>query len=93
MFKNFVNATDKKSPIPHIAMGDVKSSQVKSIGYDPTTKTLALTFTRGAGAVYHYPNVSAEDHQKLLNAKSIGTHFGKHIKPLPFSKYVPKPAN
>jgi hypothetical protein len=91
MFKNYVDATTKKVPIPHIAMSEVKSSQVKHVGYDPATKTLALTFTRGLGAVYHYPNVSPETHQALLKAESIGSHFGKHIKPLPFAKYVPKP--
>ena len=69
----------------------VKSGQVKAIGYDAATKVLAVTFTRGTGAIYHYPNVSAEDHKAFIEAESIGKHFGKHIQHLPFDKYVPVP--
>lgn len=76
-----------KTPRPKIDMQDVKSSQVKQVGYDPATKTLAVSFTRGAGAIYHYPNVSPEDHQKFLKADSLGIHFGQHIKSLPFEKF------
>lgn len=79
-------------PCPHIAQKDVKSSQVKTVGYDPITKTLAVTFARGAGAVYHYPNVEPDAYQEFIKSKSIGTHFGKHIKSLPFEKFVPKAA-
>ena len=78
------------TPRPDISMQDVKSSQVKQVGYDPATKTLAVSFTRGAGAIYHYPNVSAEDHQKFLDADSLGVHFGQHIKTLPFEKFDPQ---
>lgn len=76
---------------PHITLHAVKSSQVKSVGYDHGTNTLAVQFTRGAGAIYQYPNVSADDYQKFIKAESIGVHFGKHIKPLPFTKYAPEP--
>ncbi len=84
--KNFVHSVHR-TPRPHIDMQDVKSSQVKQIGYNPDTKTLAVTFTRGAGACYHYGGVSPEDYQKFLKADSIGIHFGKHIKSLPFDKF------
>ena len=78
-----------KEPRPAIAMADVKSSQVKSIGHDPATNTLAVQFTRGNGAIYHYPNVTAEQAAAFTNAESIGVHFGKHIKALPFEKFIP----
>lgn len=78
-----------KAKRPHIPLQEVKSSQVKAIGYDATTKTLAVQFTRGAGAIYHYPNVDAETHKAFVEAESIGTFFGKHIKPLAFEKYAP----
>ena len=76
---------------PAIALFPVESNQVKAIGYDSATETLAMQFKHGAGAIYHYPNVSAEDHKAFIEAESIGKHFGKHIQHLPFDKYVPVP--
>ncbi len=80
--------TFEKGLAPHIPMADVESSQVKSIGYDATTNTLAVQFTRGTGAIYHYPGVTPEQHQAFIKADSIGTHFGKHFKSAPFKKYA-----
>lgn len=77
-------------PMPSISMSDVKSSQIKQVGYDPATKTLAMTFNHGAGAHYHYQDVSEEDYQKLMKSDSLGSHFGKHIRSLPFTKFVKK---
>lgn len=79
--------TDK--PRPAIQLHPVQSSQVKAIGYDPATKTLAVQFTRGAGAVYHYQGVEPETHQAFIDAESIGNFFGRHIKPLAFEKFAP----
>jgi hypothetical protein len=73
-------------PRPPIDLVSVESNQVKAIGYDEATQTLAVTFTRGT-AVYHYPGVSKEAHAAFVGAESIGTYFGKHIKPLPFKKF------
>ena len=81
-----------EGPRPNIALSPVVSSQVAAIGYDETTRTLAMTFTRGEGAIYCYPNVSPETFAALKTAESIGVHFGKHIKPLPFLKYRPTAA-
>jgi len=78
-------ATDK--PRPPIALVPVTSNQVKAIGYDPATETLAVTFTRGPGTVYHYPGVKPETHANFLKAESIGKFFGAHIKALPFEKF------
>ena len=75
---------------PQIAMNAVESSQVKCIGYDDATKTLAVVFARGTGAIYHYPNVERETFDQFVGAESIGTFFGKHIKPLPFKKFAPE---
>jgi hypothetical protein len=65
----------------------VESSQVAAVGYDEATKTLAVTFTRGTGAIYHYLNVEPQLHRDFMAAESIGSFFGKHIKPLAFKKY------
>lgn len=80
-------ASDKADDYTPIPMAPVTSNQVATVGYDAATRTLALTFTRGAGAVYHYPDVDAKVHQDMLAAESIGKFFGKYIKPLPFKKY------
>ena len=74
---------------PHIPMQPVQSSQIASIGHDPATNTLAVVFKHGAGAIYHYPGVTAEQHAAFVGAESIGVHFGKHIKHLAFRKYQP----
>jgi hypothetical protein len=76
---------------PNIALTPVESNQVKAIGYDEATKTLAVTFTRGAGAIYHYPDVSKETFEAFIGAESIGKFFGQHIKPLAFEKFAPEP--
>jgi hypothetical protein len=52
-------------PIP---LSPVKSSSVEALGHHGTT--LAVRFD--GGGLYHYAGVSAEQYQKLLNAKSIG---------------------
>lgn len=83
-------AAFSKNPRPAISLHPVESSQVRAIGYDAATKTLAVQFTRGAGAIYHYPNVEPETHKAFVGAESIGTFFGKHIKPLAFEKFAPE---
>lgn len=76
-----------EKPYTHIAMTPVESNQVGAVGYDPASKTLAVTFTRGAGAIYHYPNVEPEVHAAFMAAESKGKFFGEHIKTLPFDKF------
>ena len=46
-----------------------------------------MKFTRGNGAVYHYPNVEQKTHDDMMAAESKGTFFGQHIKALPFDKF------
>lgn len=79
--------------MPIIALQDVQSSQIKAIGHDPDTNTLAIQFRNWKGEVgstYHYANFTAEDFEAFKNAESLGRHFGKHIKPetekFPFTK-------
>ena len=75
-----------------IEMQPVKSRQIKAIGYDAASKTLAVTFCYGIGSTYHYPDVPVETFEKMLGAPSIGSFFGQHIKALPFRKYRPEAA-
>lgn len=75
---------------PPIQLNPVESNQVGAIGYDPETKTLAVRFRRGAGAIYHYPGVERETFEAFRGADSIGTYFGQNIKALPFEKFPPE---
>jgi hypothetical protein len=76
-----------KKPYAAIHMTPVDSNQVKAIGYDAASKTLACSFTRGPGHIYHYPNVDPKVHADFMAAESKGTFFGQHIKPLAFDKF------
>jgi KTSC domain len=72
---------------PDIELHPVESNQVKAIGHHEDSQTLAVTFTRGAGAIYHYPNVTKETYEAFKGAESIGKFFGENIKSLAFEKY------
>jgi hypothetical protein len=77
---------------PAITLHPVESSQIHAIGHDPATSTLAIQFRSksGSGSIYHYANFTAQDFASFKAAESIGSHFGKHIKPFadrfPFTK-------
>lgn len=58
----------------------VKSSGITHIGHDAATGQLHVTFKGGDRKVYR--GVTAKQHQALLAAPSIGSHFNKHIRPL-----------
>lgn len=69
---------------PAIALQEVDSSQIHSIGHDAETNTLAIRFrnrsTKQPTSLYHYSNFAAEDFAAFLDAESKGSHFGQHIK-------------
>lgn len=81
----------------HIPMMPVTSSQIHSLGHDPATNTLRIQFANRKdgtpGSVYDYANVDAAIHAAMVKAESVGSHFGKHIKPhadkYPYKKVVP----
>jgi len=56
----------------------VRSSNIRSIGYDPGTLTLEVEF--GTGTIYVYSNVPGHIHQQLTTASSKGSFFNNHIK-------------
>lgn len=58
---------------------DVESSSVRRIAYDPQSKTLHIEYRNGG--VYAYHNVLEKHYTALMNAKSIGSHIAKHVKP------------
>lgn len=57
----------------------VKSSNVKSVGYDPGSGTLEVEFL--SGTVYQYPKVSTKEYEALIGAESVGRALNTVIKP------------
>lgn len=56
----------------------VKSSNMKSIGYNETNKNLEIEFNNGS--IYEYYKVPKEIHISLMNAPSHGKYFNQYIK-------------
>lgn len=56
----------------------VRSSNIRSIGYDETSRTLEIEFT--SGDVYQYFDVPQREHQALMQASSHGSYLNKNIK-------------
>lgn len=80
-------AAFSEKPFVAIPMAAVKSRQVAALGYDAARKTLAVTFTRGPGHIYHYPDCDEKLHADFIAAESKGKFFTERIKPLPFDKF------
>jgi hypothetical protein len=57
---------------------NVRSSQIKSIGYSSTLKVLEIEFN--SGGVYQYFDVPEELYKELMTAPSHGTYFSRNIK-------------
>jgi hypothetical protein len=58
-------------------MKSVKSSNVESIGYDSSTKTMAVKYLNGG--LYHYEGVPSEVHENLMASKSIGSTLARSV--------------
>jgi len=56
----------------------VKSSNIKAVGYDSTSRTLEVEFT--SSSVYQYIGVEPEVASEFLEAKSVGSYFARNIK-------------
>lgn len=60
-----------------IALTPVKSSNIAKLGWNDGV--LHVEFSNGG--LFSYSGVTNAMYNELLNAKSIGSHFGKHIRP------------
>lgn len=56
----------------------VSASNIRSVGYDPSTQTLEVEFVNGS--VMQYTRVSADLHRRLVSASSPGSFFKDHIE-------------
>ena len=64
----------------------VYSSNVSEVGYDPETKELLITWTKGKRSVYS--NVPEELANQLVNAPSVGTMLNTEVKPYFVHRYA-----
>jgi hypothetical protein len=63
----------------------VSSSNLASVGYEPTSQTLEVEFQNGS--IYQYFGVPADVYQELLGASSKGSYFGRAIRNVyPYSR-------
>ena len=56
----------------------VSSSNLLSVGYEATTRTLEIEFR--SGSVYQYLNVPPKIYEGLITAGSHGKYFDSYIK-------------
>jgi len=56
----------------------VPSSNIRSIGYEPDTRTLEVEFR--SGSVYQYSDVPLAVYEGLMQAASKGSYFHNHVK-------------
>lgn len=58
----------------------VTSSNILTVGYEPTTRALEIEFKNGG--VYRYDAVPEATYQDLVHSPSPGRHFAQYIKPV-----------
>jgi len=63
----------------------VYSSNVSTVGYDPDTKELFITWTRGKQSIYS--GVPEELALELANAPSVGSMLNSDVKPYYAHRY------
>ena len=62
----------------HMVRTSVRSSNIRSVGYDPASRTLEVEFQ--SEGVYQYSSVPENVYQGLMQAASKGSYFHDHIK-------------
>ena len=63
---------------------DVESSNLARVGYDAGAGRMLVVFRNGTRCAYS--NISQEEHDGLIAAPSVGSHFYKNFRPRPFEK-------
>lgn len=61
-----------------IETNPVESSNISAIGYDASSKTVAVRFS--SGGLYHYLNVDPGTFEEFAKAKSLGHFFYQNIR-------------
>lgn len=56
----------------------VTSSNIKAVGYDPSTNVLEVEFS--SGTIYQYADVPAQVYKDLMEAESVGRYFAANVR-------------
>ena len=64
----------------------VYSSNVSQVGYDPETKELLITWSKGKQSIYS--GVPEELAENLVNAPSVGSMLNSEVKPYYVHRYA-----
>lgn len=56
----------------------VKSSMIKSVGYDPETKRMEVKFANNS--IYTHENVEQDAFECLRDAESVGKHYNENFR-------------
>ncbi|HSD61139.1 MAG TPA: KTSC domain-containing protein [Burkholderiales bacterium] len=56
----------------------VSASNIRSVGYEPSSQTLEVEFT--SGRIVQYSRVSPEVHRRLMSSPSPGSYFKDNIE-------------
>lgn len=69
----------------------VDSDQIRSIGFDTTTKVMEIEFPRGS--IYQYRGPKVEQHyaglmQAASEGRSVGSYFNQNVRGCSFTEYT-----
>lgn len=59
---------------------EIKSSNIKAVGYDPEEKVMEIIFQTDPLLVYKYPGVDAVTFATFVNAESVGGYFAAVLR-------------
>lgn len=68
---------------PKMNREPVRSSDLKSVGYNPLNSILEVEFRDGR--IYHYLKIPLEIYDALMNAPSKGKYLNRNIKKRKFA--------
>lgn len=78
-----INRFTEKMKESVITREPVNSSNIASLGYDETTRTMEAEFygrRNQPNKVFRYHPITPDGYKELFNAESIGSYFNTHIK-------------
>ncbi len=76
--KSALNHKIKIKVVINMKRDSIKSSNLNSIGYDLSSRTLEIEFNNGA--IYLYFSVPQTIYNNLMRASSHGRYFNRNIK-------------
>lgn len=56
----------------------VQSSAIKTVGYDPSTRTIHVEFR--SGGTHRFRPFTQQEFERFRDADSLGKHFHSHVR-------------